>query len=328
MTANLRLSTDNGRRAGLASRHRDHGRAAETWGKTVPGGTFCSDCGSRLSRPHGPCERCGAGAATHLGADSGSSRYPWDQATAARGWGDTDPSGGGRPSYGEPLPPSRGGRGPRASLMVPLVLLLVLAGVAAGLVVGFGVLDDGGDGEQQAGQAKRADRADGRAPRRGEAGGGGDQQTADLRFTCWTGNPAVSEGACPAGPNDSRQGFGWVFPRVDFERCRRFTSLSRTVRTCDLDGTRVNFSLWNSLEQARSHYVDDFGVDPAPMPAGRVRWDSVGADFGEGEYKTAVMYADHPWSMTVYATSQRAVTPVVYRYWMRAAGELRGAESP
>ncbi|MCH1866710.1 hypothetical protein [Nocardioides sp. CFH 31398] len=291
----------------------------------MPGGTFCSDCGTRLSRPYGPCERCGAGAVTHLSPDSGSSRYPWDQATTARGWGDTD-GGGSRPPYGEPLPPSRGGRGPRASLMVPLVLLLVLAGVAAGLVVGFGVLDDG-DGEQQAGSAQRADRAERGGPRRGAARQGG-QGTAELRFTCWTGNPAVSERACPAGPNDSRQGFGWVFPRVDFERCRRMTSVNRTLRSCELDGTRVNFSLWNDLEEARSHYLSDFGVDPEVMPAGRVKWDSVGADFGEGEYKSAVMYADHPWSMTVYATSREAVSPVVYRYWMRAAGELRGAEAP
>lgn len=129
--------------------------------------------------------------------------------------------------------------------------------------------------------------------------------------TCWDGAVVPDLAAC--GEPSDQAGLEWVFPTLDPAQDACSVLPGRTgkllVNTCApaLAGVdHVNYSWWGDVEAMLSYYDDQQGsasVRERRDAAGVVlvyRYDSPQRD---GTWKAALLYADRPWSVTIYANS-------------------------
>jgi len=153
----------------------------------------------------------------------------------------------------------------------------------------------------------------------------GEPSTAPVGAVCWNGTDAESLAACsrPQGV----AGLGYVFPTLNGQDCTDITTpeqrgMGRKLLLQCLDylpdGTeiRINYSQWTSVSAGFDHYETQ-GLARTQVYADNgdvslFRWDGVGTD---GEYKTAGLYGQEPYSSSVYAPSaaalQQALTTLV-----------------
>lgn len=130
-------------------------------------------------------------------------------------------------------------------------------------------------------------------------------------YQCWTGRKVRQRAQCPQeGPHGIR-GMRWVFPGFDtvWSPCQRRATDRLLYHRCVVPWTpgpavELGFSAWSSAAEARASYTRASGRRPRTW-RGMLRWD-----YGtpSGLVKTALVYPDAPWSVTVYAgsTGERA----------------------
>jgi hypothetical protein len=125
--------------------------------------------------------------------------------------------------------------------------------------------------------------------------------------SCWDGAQAQRLRDCT--PPSGKAGLSWVFPNFSDTDCSGYTTTGSRPQIWNCtgyldDGTPIdlNYSQWYRVRPGVSHYDAD-AYDKEVLAGGLVRWAIISAD---DEYKAALMYADAPWSVTVYADSESA----------------------
>lgn len=135
-----------------------------------------------------------------------------------------------------------------------------------------------------------------------------DRSVAGPEVTCWDGTTAVAADCTePRG----QRGLRWVFPsfRPDDERCARVTSRSRAYRPFDFAcevrfdqrTVTITYAARSSTDQLLSSVRKAYGNRPVTEAEGeRIVFRSNRPD-ADGLYRTTVVYAEHPFAVTVEA---------------------------
>jgi hypothetical protein len=131
--------------------------------------------------------------------------------------------------------------------------------------------------------------------------------TAPASARCWDGSRETRLRDCR--PPTGQRGLRWVFPQLDRTTCSgSHRSATRPqIWSCTgylADGTAIalNYSQWYRVAPGVAHYDRD-SYDKETLDNGLVRWWIISRT---GDYKAALMYADAPWSVTVYAPTEGA----------------------
>ena len=151
----------------------------------------------------------------------------------------------------------------------------------------------------------------------------------DKTIRCWDGMSSADVAGCstPTGV----AGLRWVVPGFAFaeENCdMRSVRLAATHRhhyNCPYDGTdnvRFNFSEFDSPEWGVRYHDDRAGTSSYPQGE-FLRWDYL---TGSGEYKTALLYRNGRWGVTIYSYDQdlRDETAANLLDRFRPEADLRG----
>ncbi|CAN5577732.1 hypothetical protein BH11ACT8_BH11ACT8_32250 [soil metagenome] len=135
--------------------------------------------------------------------------------------------------------------------------------------------------------------------------------------TCWNGAAKQSTSACP--PLKGQAAFEWVFPGLDFAGCRPAFGAGRTYFDCvDDTGVQYTVSRWVTSAAGRAHYTGTPGGEARSVPGDLLRWDGF-----DTRVKAALMYADLPWGITVYADSSAGVDDAIDALRMRPIAQVR-----
>ncbi|GAA1910344.1 hypothetical protein GCM10009737_09690 [Nocardioides lentus] len=288
---------------------------------------FCSQCGAPLPSPWDACRACASGGSPTEDVPTGLASAPSHATPHSPPRTPPYPALHGAaytPAAGPPAPSRRPSTRRATLLGLAVAAVLVLAVGAGGLAMSLArdstSTEAGstatGTGAKDGGAAEPGGEAAAEMTRRSSAG-------ADGPVRCWTGRPAAGADECPEGPDDSPTAFAWVFPAVELDACTSVQQPRRLIRSCEVGDLRIALSRWENVGAARTYYETDMTSPPVPEEGGRLLWR--GFSTTEMTYKSAVMYADHPWSMTVYGPTREATDAGHLRYRMRPARTLRAA---
>lgn len=211
------------------------------------------------------------------------------------------------PQPGEPLGQQHAPAGRRRGAVVALVvaLLLVLGGGAAAAVLLLG--DDGTTSADDRGTPVQ-DRTT--QPSSDPTADPTSDPTSDpTPATCWDGTEVDAIETCE--PATGPAGLRYVFPDFDFEGegCpatpERLDVTRRDHYSCPPGGggdpLRFNFSEFDTHRDGVTYYTDDAGISPTAV-GDLLRWDR----FTGKEHKTALLYRDGTWGVTVYSRDEAA----------------------
>ncbi len=212
--------------------------------------------------------------------------------------------------------PGRPRRWPKIVAVVVAALVLAGAGVLGGLWLSkdntnASAQDSGSSAVEDPPAAEDSDEG----AEEEEAEKNASEPPAPATVTCWDGVTASTSADCAelTGPD----AVGWVFPSLKTQTCedRSASQAPKGERLVMIqcfeqldDGTlvKLNYSQWKSVQLAYDHYevVGSERTDEK-NGAGKVvrhRWLAL----GQGQFKAAMLYADQPWSVSLYAPTEEA----------------------
>ena len=195
--------------------------------------------------------------------------------------------------------PVVGGTSASVMLVMIAVAVVVLVLVVAALFIPFG----GSDDTPATGGATRSEIDPSPAP----------EPSEPTQATCWDGTSAATPAQCPALSGSA--GLAWVFPSLDPTECTDKGKAANKpakwvckVSLADGDAVRIRYREHNSVDKARAAFSQTYGAkNREPVLSERdnlVRyvWRAEEAD-SKGRWSLTLMYAKHPWSVTIKGDS-------------------------
>lgn len=150
---------------------------------------------------------------------------------------------------------------------------------------------------------------------------------AAASYRCWDGRGVADLSACASDPTGVK-GLRWVFPGASEPACERQAQPGRpafvecTIPASSGGAVAVHYTQWSRWSDGNRHY-EGLEVRKRYRWRGLVRWD-IAAVSPNPPYKTALMYPDAPWSVTVYGWSVADRDEFLDRLQWKLPGDLRG----